>query len=83
MMITRVDAFLCDLEVERKRTDVIQAFIKQETILVDVTIDAGLTDRGYAYTIGTGDHAVRQLLRTDLCPAFVGEDAHRIEGLWQ
>jgi len=83
MMMTRVNAFLCDLEVERERTDVIQTFIKQETILVDVTIDAGLTDRGYTYTIGTRGHAVLQLLHTDLCPALVGEDAHRIEGLWQ
>jgi L-alanine-DL-glutamate epimerase-like enolase superfamily enzyme len=83
MKIRRVEASLCDLEPERVRTDAIQAFVKQETILVDVQTDDGLVGTGYAYTIGTGGRAVMELLRNDLLGRLIGEDARRIEAIWQ
>ena len=83
MKITRAEAYLCDLEVERPRTDAIQAFIKQETIFVEIETDDGFQGTGYAYTIGTGGRAVLQLLRVDLLHRLIGEDARQIEAIWQ
>lgn len=83
MKIRRAEASLCDLEPDRVRTDAIQAFVKQETILVDVETDDGLVGTGYAYTIGTGGRSVLELLRNDLLDRLIGEDALRIEAIWQ
>lgn len=83
MKITAVEAFLCDLPVERPRTDAIQSFVKQETIFVEIGTDEGVTGTGYAYTIGTGGRAVLQLLRVDLIDHLIGEDARQIEAIWQ
>ncbi len=83
MKITKARAYLCDVKVERPRTDAIQAFVKQETILVEIETDEGLSGTGYAYTIGTGGRAVRELLQCDLLHLLIGEDARQIEALWQ
>lgn len=83
MKITRAEAFLVDLEPESPRQDAIQAFVKQETIFVEIETDDGLTGLGYAYTIGTGGRAVLALLREDLLHRLAGEDARQIEALWQ
>jgi L-alanine-DL-glutamate epimerase-like enolase superfamily enzyme len=83
MKITRAEAYLCDLAVERPRTDAIQAFTKQETIFVEIETDDGFQGTGYAYTIGTGGRAVLQLLRVDLLHRLIGEDARQIEAIWQ
>ena len=83
MKITRAEAYLCDLAVERPRTDAIQAFTKQETIFVELETDDGVQGTGYSYTIGTGGRAVLQLLRVDLLHRLIGEDALRIEAIWQ
>lgn len=83
MRISRVEAYLCDIEVETERTDAIQAFTKQETIFVEVETNDGLVGTGYSYTIGTGGRAVLQLLKTDLLGLLIGEDARRVETLWQ
>jgi L-alanine-DL-glutamate epimerase-like enolase superfamily enzyme len=80
--IVRADAYLCDIAVERVRTDAIQAFVKQETIFVEIETDDGCQGTGYSYTIGTGGRAVLQLLRSDLLHRLIGEDARRIEALW-
>ena len=81
--IIRAEAYLCDLEVETKRTDAIQAFIKQETIFVEIETADGLVGTGYSYTIGTGGRAVLQLLRTDFLSLLIGQDARQVEALWQ
>ncbi|HTK10541.1 MAG TPA: mandelate racemase/muconate lactonizing enzyme family protein [Ktedonobacteraceae bacterium] len=83
MKITHVEVSLYDLMPERPRHDAIQAFVKQETILVDITTVDGLTGTGYAYTIGTGGRAILELLRHDLIPLLIGEDARQIEAIWQ
>ncbi|MGH2346882.1 MAG: mandelate racemase/muconate lactonizing enzyme family protein, partial [Chloroflexota bacterium] len=81
--IVRVEAYLCDIAVETKRTDAIQAFVKQETIFVEIETEDGIMGTGYSYTIGTGGRAVLQLLRTDLIDLLLGEDARQVEALWQ
>lgn len=82
MKITRAEAFLVDLVPEVVRTDAIQAFVKQETIFVSIATDDGYDGLGYSYTIGTGGRAVLAMLRHDLLPHLLGEDARQIERLW-
>ena len=83
MKITHAEAFLVDLEPETPRQDAIQAFVKQETIFVELTTADGLRGTGYAYTIGTGGRAVLALLREDLLHRLIGQDAREVERLWQ
>ncbi|MFF1357880.1 mandelate racemase/muconate lactonizing enzyme family protein [Streptomyces sp. NPDC058297] len=83
IVITAATAHLADIEVETVRTDAVQSFVKQETIFVDLTTSEGLTGTGYAYTIGTGGSSVLAMLRDHLLPRLIGQDARRVEGLWQ
>jgi L-alanine-DL-glutamate epimerase-like enolase superfamily enzyme len=83
LKIVRAEAYLCDIAVETKRTDAIQAFLKQETIFVEIETADGITGTGYSYTIGTGGRAVLELLRADLLDKLLGEDARQVEALWQ
>lgn len=81
-VVSKAEAFVVDLEVEQVRTDAVQAFLKQETIFVEVTTDDGAVGLGYSYTIGTGGSAVHALLRDHLLPRLVGQDSRRVEGVW-
>ncbi|GAA2324802.1 MULTISPECIES: mandelate racemase/muconate lactonizing enzyme family protein [Streptomyces] len=82
-LITHATALLADIAVETDRTDAVQSFVKQETILVRLTTDNGIEGTGYAYTIGTGGVSVLALLREHLLPLLVGKDARNVEGLWR
>ncbi|MFC9622702.1 mandelate racemase/muconate lactonizing enzyme family protein [Streptomyces sp. NPDC056930] len=82
-IIMTATALLADIAVEKDRTDAVQAFVKQETILVEITTTDGLQGTGYAYTIGTGGTSVLHLLREHLLPLLAGEDARNVEALWQ
>lgn len=80
--IVSASAWLCDIPVERPRTDAVQAFIKQETIFVEIETADGAQGMGYSYTIGTGGGAVLSLLRSGLLDALIGLDANRPEAVW-
>jgi L-alanine-DL-glutamate epimerase-like enolase superfamily enzyme len=80
--IVEATAYLVDIEVETLRTDAVQAFVKQETVFVDVTTDDGSTGTGYSYTIGTGGSSVLAMLRDHLLPRLVGADASLVERVW-
>lgn len=82
-IITTATARLADIAVEQDRTDAVQSFVKQETVLVALETADGLTGTGYSYTIGTGGSSVLALLRDHLLPALVGQDARNVEALWQ
>jgi L-alanine-DL-glutamate epimerase-like enolase superfamily enzyme len=81
--IVGTSAWICELPVEKPRSDAIQAFTKQETLMVELTTDEGLVGIGYSYTIGTGGRSILALLRTDMLPLLMGEDAREVERLWQ
>ncbi|MFE2425268.1 mandelate racemase/muconate lactonizing enzyme family protein [Streptomyces sp. NPDC059373] len=81
--ITRAEAYLVDLPVEAVRSDAVQSFLKQETVFVEITTADGAEGIGYSYTIGTGGSAVLALLRDYLLPRLPGQDARRIEAIWQ
>nr|WP_189823892.1 mandelate racemase/muconate lactonizing enzyme family protein [Streptomyces finlayi] len=70
------------IEPEVLRTDAVQTFVRQETVLVTVSTDDGLTGVGYSYTIGTGGSSVVALLRDHLAEVVVGQDARNVEALW-
>jgi L-alanine-DL-glutamate epimerase-like enolase superfamily enzyme len=82
-VVTKAEAFIVNLEVEQVRTDAVQAFLKQETIFVEVSTDDGAVGLGYSYTIGTGGTAVHALLRDHLLPRLVGQDSRLVEGVWR
>lgn len=81
--ITSASARLVDIEVEKIRTDAMQSFLKQETIVVTVETADGLTGRGYSYTIGTGGRATLAMLNEHLLAGLVGEDSRLVEHLWR
>jgi len=80
--IVEARACLADIAVETERTDAVQSFVKQETVLVDLVTDDGNAGTGYAYTIGTGGSSVLAMLRDHLLPRLVGADATRVEHRW-
>ncbi|MGN6219663.1 MAG: mandelate racemase/muconate lactonizing enzyme family protein, partial [Microbacterium sp.] len=82
-VITHARAMLVDIPVETVRTDAVQSFVKQETIVVDLETSDGTPGRGYSYTIGTGGRAVLSMLREHLLPALVGQDVRRPEAVWR
>ncbi|MEU8207645.1 mandelate racemase/muconate lactonizing enzyme family protein [Micromonospora sp. NPDC049044] len=81
--ITTAEAYLVDIPVETVRTDAVQAFLKQETVFVELRTADGGHGTGYSYTIGTGGTAVLALLRDYLLPHLVGRDATRVEAIWR
>ncbi|HEY3953826.1 MAG TPA: mandelate racemase/muconate lactonizing enzyme family protein [Streptosporangiaceae bacterium] len=80
--ITSLECALVDLEPETVRTDAVQVFVRQETILVTLACDDGLTGTGYAYTVGTGGRAVLAMVRDYLAPVVLGADARAVEQVW-
>jgi L-alanine-DL-glutamate epimerase-like enolase superfamily enzyme len=81
-LVSKAEAFIVNLAVEQVRTDAVQAFLKQETVFVEVTTDDDATGLGYSYTIGTGGTAVLALLQDHLLPRLIGQDSRLIEGIW-
>ncbi|MFC1409258.1 mandelate racemase/muconate lactonizing enzyme family protein [Streptacidiphilus sp. N1-12] len=81
-VIVSASAYLVDLEVDQKRTDAVQSFVKQETVLVEIRTDDGRTGTGYSYTIGTGGRSVLAMLREHLLPRLPGQDARAVEAVW-
>lgn len=84
--MTRIDAVeirQVDLQPKVKRTDAIQAFVVQETVLVTVRCDDGSSGTGYTYTIGTGGSSVVALLRDHLAPQLIGRDPATFEAIWR
>ena len=54
-----------------------------ELVTVRLTDHDGAEGVGYSYTVGAGGAAVRALIVRDLRPLLLGQDAERIEALWQ
>jgi len=81
--IARAEAIVADLTPLAVRHDAIQAFVKQETVFVNLETEDGLLGTGYAYTVGTGGRAILALLEHDLLDRVIGEDAREIERIWQ
>lgn len=81
--IDRVEVRMVDLKPQVKRTDAIQAFVSQETPIVRIFSDDGAAGTGYSYTIGTGGHAVVDLIARHLAPVLIGRDPAFVEAIWR
>ena len=81
--IERVEILMVDLTPKVKRTDAIQSFVSQETPFVRIFADDGAVGTGYTYTIGTGGHAIVEMLSRNLAPKLIGRDPAMIEAIWK
>ena len=81
--IDTVDIRQVDLQPKVKRTDAIQSFVVQETVLVTIHCSDGSTGTGYTYTIGTGGSSIVALLHDHLAPLLIGRDPAAYEAIWR
>jgi len=81
--ITRIEICQVDLEPKVKRTDAIQAFVKQETPIVRIFADDGAEGAGYAYTIGNAGSSVVAFIRDHMAPWLLGRDPAMVEEIWK
>jgi L-alanine-DL-glutamate epimerase-like enolase superfamily enzyme len=81
--IRTVEILQVNLPPKVVRTDAIQSFVTQETLMVRITCDDGAVGTGYTYTIGTGGSSVVALLRDHLAPRLIGRDAGETEAIWK
>ncbi len=81
--IDRIEIFQVDLKPHVPRSDAIQTFSLQETPMLRLYCDDGLSGTGYSYTIGNGASSVIAMLRDHLCPALIGRDPAWVEQIWK
>lgn len=81
--IERVTLRQVNLPPKVLRTDAIQSFVTQETVLLTLHCSDGLEATGYAYTIGTGGSSVVALLKDHLAPRLIGRDPVCVEAIWK
>ena len=81
--IDRVSLRQVNLPPKVLRTDAIQSFVTQETLLLTLHCSDGIEATGYAYTIGTGGSSVIALLKDHLAPRLIGRDPVMVEAIWK
>ena len=81
--IERVSLRQVDLPPKVRRTDAIQSFVTQETMLLTLHCSDGIEATGYAYTIGTGGSSVLAVLKDHLAPRLIGLDPVCTEAIWK
>jgi hypothetical protein len=81
--IIKTELRLVDLKPMVERTDAIQSFVSQETPILTITDEDGMTGTGYSYTIGSGGSAIVALLQDHLLPRLIGMNAEEIESNWR
>jgi len=54
-----------------------------ELVTVRLRAADGAEGLGYTYTVGAGGSALKAMIERDLAPLLLGEEAERIERLWQ
>ena len=80
-LIVGAEARLIRIPVDPPRGDAIQEFAALELPIVELTDAAGRRGIGFGYTIGNGGTAIHSLLRDELLPAVLEQDARRTVGL--
>jgi L-alanine-DL-glutamate epimerase-like enolase superfamily enzyme len=81
--IDAVDIRQVNLQPKVRRTDAIQSFVVQETVLVMIRCSDGSAGTGYTYTIGTGGSSIVALLRDHLVPRLIGRHPAHYEAIWR
>jgi L-alanine-DL-glutamate epimerase-like enolase superfamily enzyme len=82
MRITGIETRLYRIPPAVQIEDSIQRISHWEFIVSTVTTDAGFTGTGFAYTLGIGGTAVRELVDTYLTPFILGHDPMEVERIW-
>ncbi len=83
MEIIAIDTELYRLPLVGELTDSRHGVMKQfEVVLVKLGSDNGEEGVGYTYTIGVGGSAIKALVDDTIRELLVGQDADRIESLW-
>jgi L-alanine-DL-glutamate epimerase-like enolase superfamily enzyme len=82
MRITGIETRLYRFPPAVQIEDSIQRISHWECIVSTVTTDAGFTGTGFAYTLGIGGTAVRELVDTYLTPFILGHDPMEVERIW-
>ena len=82
MRITGIDARLYRIPPAVQIEDSIQRISHWEFVVSIVTTDAGISGTGFAYTLGIGGTALRELVDTYLTPLVLGSDVRDVERIW-
>jgi L-alanine-DL-glutamate epimerase-like enolase superfamily enzyme len=82
-LIETVEIRQVDLQPKVRRTDAIQSFVIQETVLVTIRCSDGSAGTGYTYTIGTGGSSIVALLHDHLAPQLIGRNPAEYEAIWR
>ena len=82
MRIAAVECRLFRIPPAAQIQDSIQRISHWEFLLTTVTTDTGLQGTGFAYTLGIGGTALRELVETYLTPLLLGQDVQDIERVW-
>ena len=85
MKIEKVETELYHVPLSRPMEDAIRGVQKNfSLIVVKITTDEGATGMGYTYCVGqVGGTAIATLIRDNLAPLVIGEDARQIEKIWK
>ena len=81
--ITDVQARTVNVALDNPTSFSNRQVLKRDYALVKVTGDDGISGIGFCYGGNNAGHLVTQAVRDLLKPVLMGQDAHRVEGLWQ
>ena len=82
MRIAGIDTRLYRIPPAVQIEDSIQRISHWEFVVSTVTTDAGISGTGFAYTLGIGGTALRELVDTYLTPLVLGADPRDVERIW-
>ncbi len=82
MRISGIDTRLYRIPPAVQIEDSIQRISHWEFVVSTVTTDAGINGTGFAYTLGIGGTALRELVDTYLTPLVLGSDPRDVERIW-
>lgn len=54
-----------------------------QLVTVTITLEDGAQGTGYTYTGGRGGHAVQAMIQHDIAPWLIGQDASRVEAIYE
>jgi len=82
--IKRIETALYRIPLETALSDSTHGTMTHfELIAVRVYSEDGAEGMGYTYTVGANGSAIREQIVRDLTPLLMGQEADRIEALWQ
>ena len=82
MRISGIETRLYRIPPAVQIEDSIQRISHWEFVVSTVTTESGITGTGFAYTLGIGGTALRELVDTYLTPLVLGHDLRDVERIW-